>query len=92
MSARKIASPHSDWRVTSAPQLGPMNDELTSLIGTSYASASAAADLAGSRIGRHLVGLDARRRSSPTVVDLRVGVRDDASARRRCRDRLVGVG
>ena len=35
VSARKIARPHSDWRVTSAPQLGPMNDEVTSLTGTS---------------------------------------------------------
>ena len=26
VSARKIARPHSDWRVTSAPQLGPMNE------------------------------------------------------------------
>ena len=34
VSARKIARPHSDCRVTSAPQLGPMKDAVTSLTGT----------------------------------------------------------
>ncbi len=35
VSARKIARPHSDCRVTSAPQLGPMNEALTWSAGTS---------------------------------------------------------
>src|SRR6187431_2351987 len=41
VNARKITRPHRDWRVTSAPQLGPMNEAVTSLDSTLYASARA---------------------------------------------------
>ena len=41
VSARKIDRPQSDWRVTSSPHVGPMNEFVTSLVGTPKPSARA---------------------------------------------------
>ena len=62
--------PHSDCRVTSAPQLGPMNEDGDFAdSGTSYASARAIVTCAslGSSAGRSARGRRVRRRSSTLV-------------------------
>jgi hypothetical protein len=65
-SSMKAKSPRTACRVTSAPQLAPMNDEVTSLRSTSYASARAITSSSASACSS--CSVCTRTPESPTTV------------------------